>query len=82
MIHDKLLYELGVNYLFYSHIAAKVLRRCLKKQFIADALARENSYIQIFKVQGNKKREMIEPFKFGSARMKYDDAQEVQESHG
>ncbi|XP_063621299.1 protein stunted isoform X2 [Cydia splendana] len=37
----------GLNYINYSNIAAKVLRRALKPEFRAEAFKRDESHIRI-----------------------------------
>lgn len=66
MKHNKLLNDLGVNYLVYSHLAARIVRRCLKKQFLADARVRDQSHIQINKFENKKKGNRIYPLRISS----------------
>merc|ERR1712029_1338351 len=44
----------GLNYVQYSNIAAKVVRRCLKPEFKADAGKREITSINFAKWEGGK----------------------------
>lgn len=53
----------------YSHIAAKIVRKCLKEQFQAEANNREKSHIQIFKLENNRKI-LIETLALGSNKMR------------
>ncbi|KAM3962422.1 ATP synthase subunit epsilon stunted isoform 2-T2 [Aphomia sociella] len=39
--------QVGLNYINYSSIAAKVLRKSLKPEFRADALRRDESHVRI-----------------------------------
>ncbi|XP_026328861.1 protein stunted-like isoform X2 [Hyposmocoma kahamanoa] len=39
--------QAGLNYINYSSIAAKVLRKALKPEFRADALKRDVSHVRI-----------------------------------
>lgn len=66
MKHNKLLNDLGVNYLVYSHMAAKTVRKCLKKQFLADAIVRDQGHIDIYKFENKKKIARIIPLKIFS----------------
>lgn len=59
MLHNKILSDLGVNYLVYSHLAAKFVRMCLKKEFLVEANARNRSSILIHQYENNKKGELV-----------------------
>lgn len=67
MSHNKLLNDLEVNYIMYSHIAAKIVRQCLKKQFQAEAKNREKSHIQIYKLE-KKKKTLLESLVIGRSK--------------
>ncbi|KAL1517790.1 hypothetical protein ABEB36_001513 [Hypothenemus hampei] len=53
--------KVGINYLIYSHIAAKITRRALKSEFLQDALHRDVSLITIFHMKNGKKDEKFVP---------------------
>ncbi|KAG5900460.1 hypothetical protein JTB14_029346 [Gonioctena quinquepunctata] len=63
MNHQALFKKLNINYLIYSHISAKVVRRCLKKEFLPSALEREKSVIQIFSFKGGERGDEVGPLK-------------------
>jgi len=53
----------GLNYIQYSALCARTLRRCLKSTIAKDALKREESYVRVSKWQGGKLGDQVYPAK-------------------
>ncbi|XP_055296302.1 protein stunted [Sitodiplosis mosellana] len=49
--------ELGLTYVHYSNIAARVLRSSLKAELKADAIKRADAHVKFTKWEGGKKVE-------------------------
>lgn len=73
MQHIQLLSRLGVNYITYSHISAKILRKCLKPEFQKDVKLRDSSHIQIYKFKNNKKLEEVDTLMIGTKNIHEED---------
>ncbi|CAG9816411.1 unnamed protein product [Phaedon cochleariae] len=61
MIHNSLLKRLNINYIFYSHIAARTVRKSLKPEFLKSAMLREQSVIKIYSYKNGKKSHEVHP---------------------
>ncbi|UJR15121.1 hypothetical protein I4U23_002086 [Adineta vaga] len=53
----------GLNYIQYSAVCARTLRRCLKSSAAKEAMKREESYVRVNKWQGGKLTDLLHPAK-------------------
>ncbi|CAG9770656.1 unnamed protein product [Ceutorhynchus assimilis] len=61
LTHKDIYKNIGISYLIYSHIAAKITRRALKKEFLKDAFSREVCMINISHYKNGVKGEVFIP---------------------
>ncbi|UJR31567.1 hypothetical protein I4U23_019054 [Adineta vaga] len=53
----------GLNYIQYSAVCARTLRRCLKSSVAKEAMKREESYVRVNKWQSGKLTDLLHPAK-------------------
>ncbi|CAF4416475.1 unnamed protein product, partial [Rotaria magnacalcarata] len=51
----------GLNYIQFSAVCARTLRRCLKPAATKEAMKREESYVRVNKWQGGKLTDQVYP---------------------
>ncbi|CAH1107177.1 unnamed protein product [Psylliodes chrysocephalus] len=61
MLHSTLLKKLNVNYILYSHVAAKTVRQSLKQELLKSARGRDVTSIKLFNFKDGVKGEELFP---------------------